>query len=116
MLVVLIGGAGSVAGPLVGAAIVVLLPEALAGLAEYRLLFFGALLLAVLWLAPDGVVGAVPPAHRPAPRSACPLRLQLGSTSVPQSAHGGSRRRAWESRSAACAPSTTFPSSRGPAR
>jgi ABC-type branched-subunit amino acid transport system ATPase component/ABC-type branched-subunit amino acid transport system permease subunit len=59
VLVVIIGGAGSVAGPLVGAAIVVLLPEALAGLAEYRLLFFGALLLAVLLAAPDGVTGAV---------------------------------------------------------
>jgi ABC-type branched-subunit amino acid transport system ATPase component len=58
VLVVVVGGAGRVAGPLVGAAIVVLLPEALAGLAEYRLLFFGALLLGVLWLAPDGVVGA----------------------------------------------------------
>jgi branched-chain amino acid transport system ATP-binding protein len=57
VLVVMIGGAGSVAGPLVGAAIVVLLPEALAGLAEYRLLFFGALLLAVLWAAPEGLVG-----------------------------------------------------------
>ena len=57
VLAVIIGGAGSVAGPLVGAAIVVLLPEALAGLAEYRLLFFGALLLVVLWAAPDGVVG-----------------------------------------------------------
>jgi ABC-type branched-subunit amino acid transport system ATPase component/ABC-type branched-subunit amino acid transport system permease subunit len=59
VLVVMIGGAGSVAGPLVGATIVVLLPEALAGLAEYRLLFFGALLLAVLLAAPDGVVGSV---------------------------------------------------------
>src|SRR5207244_7468048 len=59
VLVVVIGGAGSLAGPLVGAAIVVLLPEALAALAEYRLLFFGALLLGVLWLAPDGVTGLV---------------------------------------------------------
>ncbi len=59
VLVVIIGGAGSVSGPLVGAAIVVLLPEALAALAEYRLLLFGALLLIVLWIAPDGVVGAV---------------------------------------------------------
>jgi ABC-type branched-subunit amino acid transport system ATPase component/ABC-type branched-subunit amino acid transport system permease subunit len=58
VLVVIVGGAGSVAGPLVGAAIVVLLPEALAGLAEYRLLFFGALMLVVLWLAPEGIVGA----------------------------------------------------------
>jgi len=59
VLVVLIGGAGSVAGPLVGATVVVLLPELLAGLAEYRLLFFGALLLVVLWIAPEGLVGAV---------------------------------------------------------
>src|SRR3954464_12132801 len=57
VLVVIIGGAGSLAGPLVGATIVVLLPEFLAGLAEYRLLFFGARPLFVLWLAPDGVVG-----------------------------------------------------------
>ena len=35
------------------------LPELLAGLAEYRLLFFGALLLVVLWLAPDGVIGTL---------------------------------------------------------
>jgi branched-chain amino acid transport system ATP-binding protein len=57
VLVVMIGGAGFVAGPLVGAAIVVLLPEFLAALAEYRLLFFGGLLLFVLWLAPEGLVG-----------------------------------------------------------
>jgi branched-chain amino acid transport system ATP-binding protein len=59
VLVVMIGGAGFVGGPLVGAAIVVLLPEFLAALAEYRLLFFGALLLLVLWLAPEGIVGTV---------------------------------------------------------
>ncbi|MGH8764865.1 MAG: ABC transporter permease subunit, partial [Burkholderiales bacterium] len=59
VLVVIVGGAGTVSGPLVGAAIVVLLPEALAGLAEYRLLFFGALMLVVLWLAPEGIVGEV---------------------------------------------------------
>jgi len=57
VLVVVIGGAGTVTGPLVGAAIVVLLPEVLSGLAEYRLLFFGALLLLVLWVAPEGIVG-----------------------------------------------------------
>src|SRR5205814_9383072 len=62
VLVVIVGGAGSLAGPLVGATIVVLLPEFLAALAEYRLLLFGALLLAVLWLAADGVVGLMGPA------------------------------------------------------
>ena len=59
VLVVIVGGAGTVSGPLVGAAIVVLLPEALAGLAEYRLLFFGALMLLVLWLAPEGIAGEI---------------------------------------------------------
>ena len=59
VLVVLLGGAGSVAGPLVGAVVVGLLPELLASLEEYRLLFFGALLLVVLWAAPDGLVGMV---------------------------------------------------------
>ena len=59
VLVVIVGGAGTVSGPLAGAAIVVLLPELLAGLAEYRLLFFGALMLGVLWIAPEGIVGEV---------------------------------------------------------
>lgn len=59
VLVVMIGGAGTVTGPLVGAAVVVLLPEMLAGLAEYRLLFFGVLLLIVLLIAPEGIVGEV---------------------------------------------------------
>ena len=57
VLVVMIGGAGSFAGPVVGAIIVGVLPELLASLEEYRLLFFGALLLVVLWVAPDGIVG-----------------------------------------------------------
>jgi branched-chain amino acid transport system ATP-binding protein len=59
VLVVMLGGAGSVAGPLVGALIVGLLPELLSSLEEYRLLFFGGLLLLVLWAAPDGVAGLV---------------------------------------------------------
>ena len=59
MLVVVVGGAGATAGPLVGALVVGLLPELLSALAEYRLLFFGGLLLLVLWIAPDGIVGAL---------------------------------------------------------
>src|SRR5690606_38766308 len=57
VLVVMIGGAGSIAGPLIGALVVGLLPEVLASLEEYRLLFFGSLLLVVLWAAPGGIVG-----------------------------------------------------------
>jgi ABC-type branched-subunit amino acid transport system ATPase component/ABC-type branched-subunit amino acid transport system permease subunit len=80
VLVVIIGGAGSLAGPLAGATIVVLLPELLAALAEYRLLFFGALLLAVLWLAPDGVTGAAArlATRRRKPRFAAPGEPVIG--------------------------------------
>ncbi len=59
LLVVVVGGAGRTLGPLLGAAVVVLLPEVLASLAEYRLLVFGAGLLIVLWLAPGGIAGAL---------------------------------------------------------
>ncbi|MDA7948204.1 MAG: branched-chain amino acid ABC transporter ATP-binding protein/permease [Hyphomicrobiaceae bacterium] len=59
LLVVIIGGSGTVFGPLVGALIVGLLPEFLSDFAEYRLLFFGGLLLVVMWLAPAGIVGAL---------------------------------------------------------
>ncbi|HYU15123.1 MAG TPA: branched-chain amino acid ABC transporter ATP-binding protein/permease, partial [Candidatus Acidoferrum sp.] len=59
LFAVIVGGAGTVLGPVLGAAVVVLLPEALSRVAEYRLLLFGALLLVVLWLAPDGIAGAL---------------------------------------------------------
>jgi len=59
LLAVIVGGAGTTLGPLVGAAMVVLLPQLLASLAEYQVLFFGAVLLLVLWLAPEGVVGEI---------------------------------------------------------
>ncbi|MFZ5733406.1 MAG: ATP-binding cassette domain-containing protein [Pseudomonadota bacterium] len=57
LFAVMIGGAGSAIGPIIGALLVVLLPELLSGLAEYRLLAFGLLLFAVLRLAPNGVAG-----------------------------------------------------------
>jgi branched-chain amino acid transport system ATP-binding protein len=57
VLVVMIGGSGSVIGPLVGAVVVGVLPELLSNFEDVRLLVFGALLLLVLWVAPDGIVG-----------------------------------------------------------
>ena len=57
LLVVMLGGTDRVLGPLIGACVVVLLPELLATLGQYRLLFVGVLMLAVLRLAPTGLVG-----------------------------------------------------------
>ncbi len=76
VLVVMIGGAGSIAGPLVGAVIVGLLPELLSSLEEYRLLFFGALLLVVLWVAPQGLVGLMARLRR-----SVPPRVDAGTAS-----------------------------------
>jgi branched-chain amino acid transport system ATP-binding protein len=59
LLVVMIGGAERVSGPVVGAVIVVMIPELLSFLAQYRLLFVGLLLLTVLLLAPTGFVGLI---------------------------------------------------------
>ena len=79
LLVVIIGGAGTTAGPLVGAATVVLLPQLGSRFAEYQLLFFGAMLLIVLWLAPEGIVGAIARyMHRPNPH-----RPRHAETGVP---------------------------------
>lgn len=64
VLVVMIGGAGTVAGPVAGAVIVGLLPELLSSLENLRLLCFGVLLLMVLWVAPTGIVGVVVSAFR----------------------------------------------------
>ncbi|MFN5485376.1 MAG: ATP-binding cassette domain-containing protein [Bradyrhizobium sp.] len=56
---VMVGGADHRAERGAGAALVVLLPEALSDLAEYRLLAFGVLLFVVLRAAPSGIVGLV---------------------------------------------------------
>ena len=58
LLAVIIGGSGTILGPLFGSFVVVLIPEFLSFLAEYRLLFFGTLLLFVMWASPGGIVGS----------------------------------------------------------
>jgi branched-chain amino acid transport system ATP-binding protein len=95
LLAVIVGGAGTTLGPLVGAAVVVLLPQLLAGLAEYQVLIFGALLLLVLWLAPEGIVGeirrwfgAAAPAHRPHERVDVASYLKLSAQGETLAARG----------------------------
>ena len=52
---IIIGGRGSIAGPLVGTAILTALPELVAPLAKLGTLFYGLLLLAVVLLVPEGI-------------------------------------------------------------
>ncbi len=53
---IIIGGLGSIPGVVVGALVLVGLPEALRELSDYRLLAFGSLLVAAMLLKPDGLI------------------------------------------------------------
>ena len=65
LLVLLFGGLGQIAGPVVGSLVLVLLPELLTRIADYRLILYGALLLASIYWLPAGVVGALRRGRRP---------------------------------------------------
>jgi len=54
---VVLGGMGSVPGAMLGAAILVILPEVLRGFSEYRMLIFGASLVLVMLIRPEGLWG-----------------------------------------------------------
>lgn len=57
LVLVVVGGRGTIAGPIVGAVGVTYLLENLRGLAAWRLTIYGALLFACVTLAPEGLVG-----------------------------------------------------------
>jgi len=57
VLIVIVGGAGSLAGPALGALLFVALPEYLRVAAEWRLVVFGTLLVLITLFAPRGLAG-----------------------------------------------------------
>lgn len=62
---VIVGGSGRLIGPVIGTAILYLVPNALlADLASYRLLAYGAVALVIMLVFPDGVVGTIEKATR----------------------------------------------------
>jgi branched-chain amino acid transport system permease protein len=75
---IVVGGLGTVAGPIIGAAVLTALPEFLRGFQEYRELIYGALLLICLMGMPQGIAGVLagvrghvaPPAVGDKPRQA----------------------------------------------
>lgn len=56
---VVLGGMGSIPGTILGAVILTILPELLRVVAEYRLLFYGALLVILMIFRPNGLLGDV---------------------------------------------------------
>ncbi|MFN8036484.1 MAG: branched-chain amino acid ABC transporter permease [Acidimicrobiia bacterium] len=58
-LMLILGGIGSMWGPVVGAAFYVAVPDLLSSLEQYSTIVYGALLLVVIIAMPEGIVGAL---------------------------------------------------------
>lgn len=56
VLLIVVGGIGNIVGIVVGAAILILLPEVLRGFAEWRILFLGILMVLLIIVRPGGIV------------------------------------------------------------
>jgi branched-chain amino acid transport system permease protein len=56
LAVIILGGMGSIPGVIVGSVVLVGLPELLREFAEYRLLFYGAILVAIMIYKPEGLL------------------------------------------------------------
>ena len=57
LLAVLFGGAGTLMGPVVGAAVLTILPEILQEFDKFRLIIYGCFILLTLYFLPNGVMG-----------------------------------------------------------
>lgn len=56
LCMVVLGGLGSIPGVVVGALVLVLMPEYLRAFSEYRLLIFGAILVLMMIFRPEGII------------------------------------------------------------
>jgi branched-chain amino acid transport system permease protein len=59
LCVVVLGGMGSILGVIIGALVLILLPEYLRAFSEYRMLVFGALLVLMMVFRPGGIISGV---------------------------------------------------------
>jgi branched-chain amino acid transport system permease protein len=59
LVCVILGGAGTKYGPILGAALLTYLPLEFSNLAQYNLVIYGAVLLLTLIVLPEGIVGAL---------------------------------------------------------
>ncbi|MGE0802550.1 MAG: branched-chain amino acid ABC transporter permease [Lautropia sp.] len=59
LIMITVGGLGSVPGAVIGAALLVIIPEYLRDFAEYKMLVYGILLIVCLVTLPRGVAGAI---------------------------------------------------------
>jgi branched-chain amino acid transport system permease protein len=59
LTMVLLGGSGTVIGPVVGAACLIILPEMLRSLVEYRMLVYGLIVVLMMQIRPNGILGHI---------------------------------------------------------
>jgi branched-chain amino acid transport system permease protein len=59
LLMVIIGGVGTMFGPILGAAFLVALPEVLRSVNEWRMVIFGGLLVLTIMFMPKGILGVL---------------------------------------------------------
>ena len=57
--IVVLGGMGSIVGVIIGALILILMPEYLRALSEYRMLAFGGILVCMMVFRPQGIIASV---------------------------------------------------------
>jgi branched-chain amino acid transport system permease protein len=86
---VIVGGMGSTAGPVIGAAAVVVLPQEMGSLGQWQGVVLLVVLLAFLVLWPTGLLGD--PGVAGSVRNLLPLRLQAGLSRPRPSGAGGRR-------------------------
>ena len=55
---VILGGQGTLIGPIVGAAIINTVTEVFRFAAEYRMVMYATLIIAMMWVRPQGLIGA----------------------------------------------------------
>lgn len=58
LAMLIIGGQGTLAGPVVGSVVAQVLTEALRGIEEWRYVVYASLIILMMWIRPQGLVGA----------------------------------------------------------
>lgn len=64
LCMVVLGGLGSMWGSIIGAAALTAIPEALRASADYRQLFYGAILVLMMRVRPEGIIGEKKSRHK----------------------------------------------------
>lgn len=67
--IVVLGGMGSIVGVIIGALVLILMPEYLRALSEYRMLAFGAILVCMMVFRPQGIIASVRRTYKYTPQN-----------------------------------------------